>query len=438
MPGGTFDPMVGKVRAGLYMNFEAVTQDRIKAKDRGTVMLPLFGAKWGPAEEFIALDTPDTFNILGYDINELEMLLVKEAFKNAKKVIVYRPTDGTKATKTAAPLTVTAAQSGTRGNDIKVVIAANPVAGKDVTTYVGLNKVDEQIGVTTVEDLTNNAFAVFSGTGDLADSAGIVLAGGADGTQTPLQVTTFLEACETQFFDTIAFPTDDATLHSSFDTKIKYFREDIGKRILGIRPGLSADYEGVTVVKNGVILADGTTLTAKDATAWVAGAEAAANVNKSLTYMPYDAAVDANPRMKHTDIVAGLKGGFFIFTNDGEKVIVEKDQNSLTTLTPTKTKKFTKNRVLRCLDGINNDLLKAFTSQHIGKLDNNPDGWGIARTLVMDYMLTLQDIGAVKNVDPDNDFIVNETLSVDDEMYADIGAEPVDATEKFYFTVKVR
>ena len=125
MAGGTFDKLAGKVRPGTYINFESTRQDTVGISERGIVLLPLAGHNFGPAGEFITLlaSAPDAERLkLGYSVYDEEnrlMLLIREAFKNAAKVIVYITASGDKATGAAAPLTVTSRYGGERGNAIR-------------------------------------------------------------------------------------------------------------------------------------------------------------------------------------------------------------------------------------------------------------------------------------------------------------------------------
>lgn len=101
----------GKVRPGLYINFEAAAMERIQSGERGTVTIPL-SLNWGEPKTFLAIEKQgDVFERLGYDYNAPEMLLVREAKKRANTVLVYRLNTGTKATATwgtGAVATVTA------------------------------------------------------------------------------------------------------------------------------------------------------------------------------------------------------------------------------------------------------------------------------------------------------------------------------------------
>ena len=56
MAGGRFDKLVGKVRPGTYINFESGREtDILSAGTRGTVIVPLPKAAYGPAKQFIRL-----------------------------------------------------------------------------------------------------------------------------------------------------------------------------------------------------------------------------------------------------------------------------------------------------------------------------------------------------------------------------------------------
>lgn len=56
MAGGRFDKLVGKVRPGTYINFESGRENAVISNGtRGTVIVPLPKATYGPAKQFIKL-----------------------------------------------------------------------------------------------------------------------------------------------------------------------------------------------------------------------------------------------------------------------------------------------------------------------------------------------------------------------------------------------
>jgi hypothetical protein len=155
---------------------------------------------------------------LGYSIYEddtgLNMLLIREAFKNAQKVIVYNPKVGANAAATGGGVTGTAAYGGARGNALGYSIVANPAGGFDVTVYLAGSVVSVYEGLTTAEELIAKAdsYITFTGNGDLAAVAGVTLTGGTNTAPTNADIAAMLDAMESVKFNTLCFPVTDTTL----------------------------------------------------------------------------------------------------------------------------------------------------------------------------------------------------------------------------------
>lgn len=451
MAGGTFDKLAGKVRPGTYVNFESTRQDTVGISERGTVLLPLIGHSYGPAKEFITLYSsgPDASRAkLGYSVYDSDpsMLLIREAFKNARTVIVYILKEGKKATGSAGVLTGTAKYGGSRGNDLRFSVTANPAAGFDVTVYLDADVVAQYEKLKTVAELMEQTceWIDFTGTGDLVATPGVNLTGGTDGEATNADFTAFLDAAEGLKWNTMAFPMaatgeegDNApALYEAVKTKIKYLREEAGKYRKAAIPNFDADYEGIINVTNGVVLSDGTILPPEKAVAWAAGVDAGAKNTKSNTYEKYTGATGIHGQKNNAEAIEAINNGefFFSFSEEGD-VVVEYDINSLVTFKKPKDKTYRKNRVLRVFDTFAESVMLNFPPN---KYDNSPTGWdimeGIGRSLLKQY----EDVGAIKDVDLDNDFLVDRATSSGDETYFVIGLEPVDSAEKLFFTIKTR
>lgn len=380
----------------------------------------------------------DSLIRLGYDLNAGFILPVREALKRAKTLLIYRLNTGEKATITIGQLTATAKYGGIRGNDLTVVIQNNidDSAKYDVKTFVDQVQADQQT-VTTISELKANDWIDWTGTGGLTSSAGAPLAGGTDAATTNADHSGFLAALELFDFNTVAYVGTDNTLKNVYASFVKRLRDDEGKKVQAVvENDPAADYEGVISVKNGVVLGDGTILTAAQATAWVAGATAAADVNKSLTYSVYDDAVDVSPRYTNSQINAALRNGEFVFTASNGRAVVEQDINSLTSYTAEKTKAFGKNRVIRVLDGINNDFVRIFSDYYLGKVSNNAAGRNLLKSECISNISTLQGIGAVQSFDAQNDISVYAGQETD-AVNIDLNVQPVDSVEKIYITVTV-
>lgn len=438
MAGGTWNTQ-NKVRPGVYINFVSEPKPLGTVGERGITALAL-SLPWGPEKRVITVEAgADTTDVLGFDINDPGLLLVRESLKRAKTLLLYRLNVGVKATATAGDLVATALYSGERGNDITVVVQANidEPTKFDVKTFVSGTEVDIQT-VATIAELTDNGWVTWSGTGDLTATAGVNLAGGTNGTATNADHTTFLAALELQDFNTVGLTVDDETLKPLYTAFVKRLREDEGKKVQAVVTNYpAADYEGVISVKNGVVLSDGTTLTAAQAVAWVAGATAGATVSQALTHTAYDDAVDVSPRYTNSQIEAALLAGEFVFTPSNGRAIVEQDINTLTSFTATKTRDFRKNRVLRVLDGLANDYKRIFEAYYIGKMDNNADGRNLIKGEFINQAELYQGINAIQNFDSQSDIAVIQG-DEKDSVYAEQYIQPVDSVEKLYTKVRVK
>ncbi len=456
MAGGTWSKLSGKERPGTYINFETTERNIVGIGERGTVLLPLINYCYGPAETFISINNsaPDEhYAELGYSVYEKPLLLVKEALKCAKTVIVYIPAQGAHAAGTVETpaIAAKAMYGGSRGNALSFDCVANEEAGFDVNVYLDNELVETFEGLTTIGELIDAGSAWIKFSGDknvaLADFSAISLAGGEDGSTTTLSMTKFLDASEAQSWNTMAFPMEveeggDKSLFTALVSKIKYLREDVGKYRQAVLSDYTCDYEGIINVCNGYILSDGTEINAAKATAWVAGATAGADCVTSNTYKVVEDAADILGLLSHSEIVAALKAGQFIFSfNEKTEVAVEYDINSLTSYNDgKKAQSWRKGRVLRVLDSFGESCQLNFPPN---KYDNDEDGWnvmeGIGKTILKLFGPKSEGgVGAIRNVDYDNDFLVDRELSHGDEVYFNVGIQPVDSAEKLFFTITTR
>lgn len=451
MAGGTFDKTVGKVRPGVYINFKDVAQPTIIGSARGTVLLPLINTNYGPKGEMITLTgtAPDAARTkLGYSVYDDDpsgnMLLIREAFKNASTVIVYICTEGTAAASgEGGGLKGTAKYKGTRGNDLSYAVIANPTGGFDVEVYLAGSKVELFEGVTSHTELANSEYITFTQTQteEVPDAlkaiAGVALKGGTNPEKTTNEeITAFLEAADSISFNTIAFPTTEATLQTAVKTKVKYMRENEGKKVQAVVANMtSADYEGIINVTNSYEL-EGQKLTAAQATAFVAGITAGATYTQSNTYREVEGALSVIGTKSHEEAVAAIqKGELFFSVSEAGAVIIEYDINSLTTFADGKGENYRKNRVIRVLDAFNDSLVLNFPPN---KFDNNEKGWNIMEGIGRSILKLYYEAGAIDDVNYDTDFLVDRESSVGDKTYFNVGIKPVDSSEKLFFTVETR
>jgi len=248
-----------------------------------------------------------------------------------------------------------------------------------------------------------------------------------------------LEVLQTETFNVLCYPYDgagSATIKAAIKTWVESMRNDEGVKIQAVLANYDADSEAIINVTQGVKLADGAELTAAQATAWVAGITAGANINQSNTGRKYVGAVDVVPRMTKTEMETAIEDGEFIFKVDtAQNVTAVYDINSLTTFTTAKSKAFAKNRLIRTIDGINNDITTIFESNYVGKINNNEDGRSLLRATLIEYFNELQRMNAIQNFQPEDATVSPGVDS--DAVVIDCYIQPVDSVEKIYITVSL-
>lgn len=438
--GGVFTTQ-NKVLPGAYINFVSKARALGAVGERGIVAMP-FSGSWGKEGEVISLTAEDfqkdCLNILGYSYTDDKMLPLREVFKGASEVKLYRLGTGTKATAeigTSDKLTVTAVCGGVRGNDIKIVIE-NDIDSENkfiVKTLVDLVEVDSQT-VSNGSELTSNAFVEFKGT-NITATAGTSLTGGTDAETKGNDYSSFLDKIEAEDFTTILYAGDDEVSKGLFVSFIKRLRDDEGYKVTCVLHDYSkADFEGVISVKNECSavenIVDKTGLVY-----WVAGKTAGAEVNESLTNATYDGELSILASYKKSELKEFIEKGQFAFYGEKGAYKVLKDINSFVSITSSKNIDFTNNQVIRVLDTVANDTARIFDQYYLGKVQNNALGRDIFKSELINYHNQLEEIQAIENFTSDDitvqkgtekgDVVVNEYI------------EPVGAMEKLYMTCVV-
>lgn len=446
MAGGTFKMSQRKVRPGTYVNVENGRALTASSAARGTAIIPLIGYDWGPRGEWIVIsaDSPDAHKIeLGrsvYDATNSCMIMLQLMLLGAATVYAYIPDGGTAAKKEitvgSATLTVTAKYKGSLGNKIKIVSVANPVGGFDVSVVLDGSEVEMFEGVKMLEDLSEkSAYVDFAGTGELTAFASATLEGGTDEASGNAGITDFLDKLEKVRFNCMCFPSEETSLQAALKTKIKYIRESIGWKCQAVAPNFVADYEGIINLVNSFVYGE-RSLTTAEACAWLAGATAGADKTEALTYAVVTNATAVVGELNNEKSIAAIKAGETFFSVDETgAVILEYDINSKVTISPKEPQDCYKNRPLRVYDSFANDLLITFRP---GKFDNDTNGWPVVEGLGRSMLSKYKEDGAVSEVDPDNDFVVDKEKSIGDEMYLKVGMKATDSADKYYFTVVAR
>ena len=431
--GGTFT-LQNKILNGAYINFVSVSKASANLADRGVATMPL-ELDWG-VDGAVFEVTPTDFQknsmtIFGYPYTHDKMKGLRDLFMNIKTLYAYKLTSGgTKAENEFA----TAKYSGVRGNDLKVVIAANAdePAKYDVRVYMGTTIVDEQIAVATGSDLKPNDYIDWKSTASLKVTAGSALTGGTNGTVDGTAHQTYLDKIEPYAFNTMGVVVTDDTTKKLYTAFVKRMRDQVGAKFQCVLHNIAADYEGVINVKNNAL----NSTSVADLVYWVTGAEAGCPVNKTLLNQKYDGEFTVNVDYKQSVLENAMQSGEFMFHNVNGEVRVLADINSFTSGTDEKSVEvFGENQCVRVMDQIANDIAVLFNTKYLGKVPNDAAGRVSLWNDIVKHHVQLQDIRAIQDFEPD-DVTVNQGEAKNSVVVGD-AVNIIVGMAKLYMTVMV-
>lgn len=451
MPAGGTWTVQNKVRPGAYINFVSVPKPVGTLGERGTVAVGM-PMTWGPANELIHLTGDELLNgaslaKVGVTAFDTEASLpYRVALAGCFNALLFRTdTGGVAATATilAGTLTVSAKYAGTTGNKITVVtLKDKPAVGSFTIQVLVDSLLKESFVVDTILQMADieSAFVEFEVLDENAaipETAGTVLTGGTNGEVNQDLYATFWGLLDTKNFQCLAMYDIDPTIAPLIKDKVEIWRERRGKKVQAVvYDYANADYEGIISVDQGFITSTETVDTTMFPI-WVASMTAGAEVNESLTAAVVEDGVEIINPILEDEIEDALNAGKFVlsYRQDGA-VCVEKDINSLHTFTVDKNYAFSKNRVIRCLDEIGNNVALVFNRNYAGKVDNDSIGRNQYKTELISLFDTLQGIRAIQNFDGASDITVLPGEAVD-AVVVDVTVQPVDSMEKLYMTVNV-
>ena len=339
-------------------------------------------------------------------------------------------------------ITAEAVVAGEDGNRISVEIGDTHSGSsqRDLIVYVdNIEKSRTPFSGGASNAQISNEYVVVNKTGntDWETVEKTQLSGGSDGTTPDASIyDAFFTALKTIAFDVLIYDGKDATLKSTFASFVKDQSNEEGKRCQCVLSEYVADNECIiSCASQSVTLDTGAVLKPEQLTWWVGGASAGANVNESLTYSCYPGAVDIEPKLTRSEQEAQIEGGNFALISQFDKIQVLTDINSFTTFSVEKGKAFRKNRVVRTVFGLCNDIYKTFALYYIGAVHNDEEGRKALKAEILNLMLKYQGNRALQNVVVD-DVTVNKGVD-SDAVVIEINCQPVDSIEKIYINITI-
>lgn len=415
--GGTWIAQNKKL-PGAYVNFISANRATSLLSERGIAAMPLI-LNWGVEGEVFKITNEDfeenALKIFGYDYADKNLANIRDLFLNAKTLLAYRLGTGTKATCKYC----SAKYSGTRGNDLKIVVTeikntANETTGFNVKTMLDNSVVDSQdvlaennsmarIGdipetptipvIVETNLLQNNDFVNWISDVSL-ESGTVSLSGGTNSTPTSANYSEFLKKIEPYAFNTIGCADTTEAVKKLFVAFTKRMRDECGVKFQCVLHKYeTADYEGIISVENN-----------NDANLvyWTVGASAGCEINKSNTNKIYNGEFEVDTNFTQTELENALASGKFIFHKVGDDIRVLEDINTLVTTTTEKGDDFKYSQTVRVLDQIANDIATIFNTKYLGVIPNDESGRISLWNDIVKHHQELQNIRAIENFQPDN------------------------------------
>lgn len=431
MLGGGVFVTQNKKLPGTYINFINASTVAASASDRGIAAIGL-ELDWGKDNEIMTVTQADfnknSLKLFGYDYGNEKLKGLRDLFLNVRTLFVYRLNSGKKAENTYA----VAKYTGTRGNDIRIVIEQNidDTDKFDVSTILGTKEMDKQT-VANANELEDNDYVTFKADAKLTVTAGVPLTTGSNAESvTGESHQVFLEKLENYNFNALCCNSNDDEIKTLYKNYTKRLRDEMGMKFQTVIFNYTnADYEGIINVVNeteentiGMIY-------------WVTGIIAGCNINKSNTNKLYDGEFTVKTNYTQTQLENCIDNGKFVLHKVGEDVRVLRDINSLVTVTDEKGIDFKNNQTIRVLDQVATDIAKVFNNNYIGNVANNKSGrvslWNDIVSLFKQY----EKIQAIEEFNAEE--ITVEQGNDKNSVTVNSAVQPVNAMEKLYMTVLV-
>lgn len=423
--------MQNKVIPGAYINFVSAASADISLSGRGIATMPLI-LDWGEEGKVIEV-TGDDFKsnsqaIFGYHYTHPKMKGLRDLFRNVELLYAYRLNGGGEK---AGNEFATAVHSGTRGNDLKIIIQANvdEEALFDVKTMLDTALVDEQT-VKNAAELQKNEYVDFKADAELVATAATPLSGGTNGDVDGAAHQAYLDKVEGYGFNAMGVETTDDTIKALYAAFTERMREEMGIKFQTVLYRKDADYYGVVNVENKALDAGEASLVY-----WVTGIIAGCQVNRSNQNRIYDGEFLIETEMTQSQLAKSLKEGKFVFHRVGSDARVLADINSMVRETEDVGAVFKENQTIRVIDQIANDIAVLFNTKYLGVVPNDNAGRISFWSDIVQHHKKLNDLRAIEDFE-DSDVTVAQGDSKKSVVVTD-AVTVVNAMDKLYMTCVV-
>ena len=333
-------------------------------------------------------------------------------------------------------------------NGIVALLLNDDTATKDLYTYTSI----DQVKSTELwsDESMNFIKMVFKGAPKKVYIARV-------GAITPT-LTLALQTLGNKLWDYLAFPNGTATDMTTLSDWIKAKRDTDKKIYKAVLAGVVANHEGVTNFTTvGITDSDNEVFDNIGFTARLVGIIAGTGTEGSITNYTLDEIESITDLADDTARSAAIDDGQLILVNDGEKVVISRGVNSLTSTTIAKGKVFQKIRIVEIIDTMRNDITSTINTSYRGKVLNTYANKLLLVAAINTYLSTLakEDVLDIEydnlcsiDYEAQRLYLTTQNIAVDslsvaqilkyntnDQVFLKINIKTIDAMEDFTINI---
>ncbi len=222
---------------------------------------------------------------------------------------------------------------------------------------------------------------------------------------------------------------------TAFVTWIKGVRKNSVRRPVAVLPNVTADEKGVISFKvvnltaSDKIEAGETEFTEAEYCSRIAGLIAGLDLRVSSTFKPLNE-VTMIPVADEEEVDTAVDAGYLTLYNDGERIVIARGVNSLTTITEVDTEDLKKIKILAIQDLIETDIYSTINRSYIGNYSNSYDNKCLLITAIKGYLRGLEATEGGKGYLKADSSTVEINVSKQKQYLESIGVDTSDMDEQ--------
>ena len=182
---------------------------------------------------------------------------------------------------------------------------------------------------------------------------------------------------------------------NAFVTWITGVRKNTVRRPVAVLPNVKADskavisFKVVNATEDDKLEVDGVEFTEAEYCSRIAGLIAGLDLRYSSTFKPLNE-VTMIPIAEDAEVDEAVEGGYLTLYNDGERIVIARGVNSLTTVTEGETEDLKKIKILAIQDLIESDIYSTINGSYVGNYSNSYDNKCLLITAIRGYLKGLE------------------------------------------------